>query len=48
MLIFQIHGALFMVIRFAPPKKPSPAVRKIELYKEFLTLAYKKWFFNID
>ncbi len=48
MLIFQIHGALLRVIRFAPPKKPCPAVKKLELYKEFLTLAYKKWFFIID
>jgi len=44
MLIFQIHGALFMVILLAPQKKPCQGVKKLEIHKEFLTLSYKKWF----
>jgi hypothetical protein len=44
MLIFQIYGALFRVIRFVSHKKLCPEVKKLELHKEFLTLSYKKWF----
>jgi len=38
MLIFQIHGALFMLTLLAPHKNPCQEVKKSETHKEFLTL----------